>query len=163
MRVDLCDIKIPEKFARSTPDPYKVENIILAYNGGEDIGKDIIVNASGFLVDGYIRYLVMSRMGCMSADVTIVPDNYKTKVKFYKESLTIYVFGKHHDNGKTYVWRMTKKTKHPELLEIGARIQVATKHGNKRAIVERIEMLDKPPVDIPVRKVRECYRKSKEQ
>jgi len=163
MRIDLCDIKIPKKFAMSTPNPYKVGNIAFAYARGENIGKDIVVNASGILVDGYIRYLVMMKMGCLSADVTIVPDDFNIKTKCYEKNPTLYVFGKHHDNGKTYVWRMTKKTKHPELLEVGAMVQVATAHGAKRVTVERIELLDKPPVDTPIRKVRECYKKPKEQ
>ena len=57
---------------------------------------------------------------------------------------------------------MTRKTKHPERLEVGSRVQVATKHGD-RIIVEKIEVLDAPPVDTPVRKVRECYQKPREQ
>lgn len=159
MRVDLKDITIPERFLKSYPNEYKIANVAIDYENGEDIGKDVIVSASGVLIDGYIRYLVLLRKGCFSADVTIVPD----EIKLVKNKATTYVFGKHHPNGKTYVWRMTKRTKHPENLEVGARVQVATQHGYKRVTVEKIEMLDKPPVETPIRKVRECYIKSKDR
>ena len=157
MKVYLKDIIIPERFLKSYPNEYKLANVAIDYENGEDIEKEIVVNASCELIDGYIRYLVLLRKGCFSADVTVIPN----KVEYENKKSTVYVFGKHHPNGKTYVWRMTKRTKHPENLEVGARVQVATQRGDKRVTVERIEILDKPPVDTPIRKVKECYIKQK--
>lgn len=157
MELNLKDIIIPEKFKQSIPNDYKIANVNIDYDNGEDIGKEIIVNTAGELIDGYIRYLVLLYRGVERAEITIA-----NKVH-YKNVPTKYVFGKHKPDGKTYVWRMTRKTKHPERLAVGSRVQVATKHGDKRIIVEKIEVLDAPPVDTPVRKVRECYQKPREQ
>ena len=157
VELNLKDIVIPDKFRRSIPNDYKIANVSIEYDNGVDIAKEIIVNTTGELIDGYIRYLVLLYRGVERAEVTIA-----NKVH-YKNVPTKYVFGKHKPDGKTYVWRMTKKTKHPERLAVGNCVQVATKQGDKRIIVEKIEVLDAPPVEMPVRKVKKCYQKLKEQ
>lgn len=157
VELNLKDIVIPDKFRRSIPNDYKIANVSIEYDNGVNIAKEIIVNTAGELIDGYIRYLVLLYRGVERAEVTIA-----NKVH-YKNVPTKYVFGKHKPDGKTYVWRMTKKTKHPERLAVGNFVQVATKQGDKRIIVEKIEVLDTPPVEMPVRKVKKCYQKPREQ
>lgn len=153
--VNLKDIIVPEKFLRSQPNVYKIDNVQIDYDNGEDLGKEIVLNTAGELIDGYIRYLVLLSRGVERAEVTI---DVNSKNRFKNKS-TVYVYGKHFSNGKTYVWRMAKGTKHPENLAVGNHILVSTSRGLRRAKVERIEKLDKPPVDMVIRKVKECYGK----
>lgn len=151
--LNLKDIIIPDKFKNSVPSKEKMMRVKLAYQNGTDIARDIIVNTHMELIDGYIRYLTLLQFGVEYAEVTIANKVY------YKIIPTKYVFGKHKPNGKTYVWRMTKKTKHPENLAVGRCVDVVTKDGYKKAVVEKIDILDTPPVNTPVRKVRECFQK----
>lgn len=158
MEMNLSDIIIKNSFKLSVPSERKIKSIVKRYVSGEEIGKEIIVDESGLLVDGYIRYLVLKYVDAGSADVTVVSN----KQKDMREDAPItYVYARHKPDGKLYVWRITRKTKHACRLEVVARIRVATKHGDKRVVVEKIETLDNPPLNIPIRKVKECYKKSK--
>ena len=160
MKIELKDIIIPEKFAKSYPSDYKFNRIREKYRRGENIENDIIVNASGYLVDGYIRYLVLMENGIEQADVRIVPDTYKPKEKKKKKKkLSTYVYAKHYDSGKMYVWRICGKTKNKQYLEIGSTVLVNTQHGWKRVVVDKIEYSKKAPVEGKIRTVVECFPK----
>ena len=158
MEMNLSDIIIKNSFKLSVPSERKIKNIVKRYINGEEIGKEIIVDESDILVDGYIRYLILKYAGVENVDVTVV-SNKRNDMR--EDTPITYVYARHKPDGKLYVWRITRKTKHACRLEVGARIRVATKHGDKRVVVEKIEALDNPPLNIPIRKVKECYKKSK--
>lgn len=160
MIVNLSNITVPEMFLESLPSIIKTRIIEKKYADGIDIGKDIEIDPYGNLVDGYIRYVVLVNHGCKYADVTVVKSNNYNE---HKPKSVIYVFAKHYEKGKLYVWKLTNRTRHKNLLEIGAPVLVATKNGKAKVIVEKIELLDKPPIDINVRRVIECFRKSEDQ
>ena len=158
MIVNLSNITVPEMFLESLPSIIKTRIIEKKYADGIDIGKDIEIDPYGNLVDGYIRYVVLVNHGCKYADVTVVKSKNEHKTKS-----VIYVFFFLYEKEKLYVWKLTNRTRHKNLLEIGSRVLVATKNGKAKVIVEKIELLDEPPIDINVRRVIECFRKSEDQ
>jgi hypothetical protein len=64
------------------------------------------------------------------------------------------VYGKHHEDGKEYVWRIpeTKRELASEIV-IGGNALVNTKHGNKVIMVTKVKELSECPVDGRVKKV----------
>ena len=86
MELNLKDIIIPEKFKQSIPNDYKIANVNIDYDNGEDIGKEIIVNTAGELIDGYIRYLVLLYRGVERAEITIAN---KVHYKMFRQSMSL--------------------------------------------------------------------------
>ena len=73
----------------------------------------------------------------------------------YKTQSTTYVYGIHNNNSKEYVWRVPAKWKDfSQNVQVGDLIQVTTKYGVKRVLVSRIEVLDVPPHDDVIKKVK---------
>ena len=155
MVVRLKDIIVPKKFSDTTPSESKMVNVRSDYHNGKNIEQDIVIDENRILTDGYIRYLVLIENNIVLADVSVVERNERA----YRFVPTMYVFGKHHPNGKTYVWRMARCTKDSSNLCVGNRAIVATRHGKKRITVDDIRILDNPPVEYPVRKVLRCLEK----
>ena len=104
------------------------------------------------LLDGYIVYLTLKKLGVDEIQVEIVDK----KTPRYRNQTTTYVYGIHENSKekKEYVWRVpeTKKGLENELL-LGDKVLVSTKYGIKPVIVTKIEWLDECPVDFPVKKV----------
>lgn len=152
--VNLSEIIIPNNFLTSKPSDVKVANIEEQYKNGCDIGKDIYISENNKLIDGYIRYIVLLNHGEKYADVNIVNNQPS-----YRNKSTTYVYGKHFNNGKMYVWRATKKTMDINNLAVGNIALVSTKKGNKLIVINKIENLDTPPVETAVRRVIKCFKK----
>lgn len=148
----LDEIKIPSKYSK--PNSEKLEKCRKYYRNHGQLDRDIIVDDEGFIRDGYVGYLVLKEFGIKE---TIVVCNSSMKPQSYKEKETIYVFGCHKPRVKEYCWRVSKGTRYIENLEVGHRVIVNTKHGNKVVTVTRIEKLDKPPVTGKIKKVVKCY------
>ena len=62
-KIKLSDIKISEAFKNTPPVERKVERVRRKYlqDGVQD--KPVVINENGYLVDGYIRYLVLQECG----------------------------------------------------------------------------------------------------
>ena len=74
----------------------------------------------------------------------------------YKNEATTYIYGTHPNSKdtKTYMWRVPKSwTNWTDNIQIGDTVMCATKFGYAPVIVNKIEILDKCPIDIPVKKV----------
>lgn len=58
-KIKLSDIKINEAFKNTSPTEHKIERVRRKYlqDGVQD--KPVVINEDGYLVDGYIRYLVL--------------------------------------------------------------------------------------------------------
>ena len=52
-------IRIPKAFALTTPSEAKIEQCLSFYIENGYFDREIILNNNGFLVDGYIKYLVV--------------------------------------------------------------------------------------------------------
>ena len=167
----LSDIKVKDAFINSQPRPEKMEECRYIWDLYQCQDRYIVVNPDGYLVDGYVQYLVLKENGC---DEAIVKKSWKkrkiwkriSKDKIrngynYRNKPTTYVYGQHFNRKKgyksqEYMWRVPlyKSINGFEKdLCIGDVLLVETKTGIKAIEVTRIERLEKCPVDIPVRKV----------
>lgn len=155
MVVLLKNIIIPRKFIKSTPSESKMDTVRVNYFSGVNIENDIVVDENMKLIDGYIRYLVLKENNIVLADVSVKEKNDIS----YRNIPTTYIFGKHNQDGKTYVWRIVKSTKNLAYLNVGNVAEVDTRYGRKRVIIDDIKVLDKCPVEYPVKKVLRCYIK----
>ena len=143
----ISDIKIQENFKTTTPSSRKLRECREYFKKHGIIDREIVVNKNGYLLDGYIGYLVLKENGVKDVEVVFTNKNHANK--------TIYVFGCHRDNGKEYVWRMPKKVKADNIV-VGSNILVQTRFGIKSVTVTRIESLYSPPVAVPVKRVIRC-------
>ena len=162
----LSDIRIKESFKNSVPNDYKLAQCREYWNQHGVYLHDIVVNNNGYLVDGYIQYLVLKENGV--EDITVkdfdkkvykrkpnTRKNRKKKAKSYRDVETLYIFGIHPKGIKERVWRVPQKFKKAweDILSIDDTVIVKTKRGNAPIKVTRIERLSKCPVDIPVKRV----------
>ena len=170
MKMRLSDIKILIIFAENDPKIHKVvecRNHWIEYHVQD---RYLVVNKNGYLIDGYIQYLVLKEQGVEEAEVKqlnrvgIGKKKKKNKVKArytpkYRNEPTIYVYGYHPESESKHelMWRIPKSEKwtwFKENLRVGDKITCCTKYGDKPVIVTKIETLDKCPVDMVVKRVK---------
>ena len=63
MQMNIEDIKISDQFLASNPSPEKMERFEKYWLLTNHQDKPIVLDKNGYLVDGYIRYLIMKRNG----------------------------------------------------------------------------------------------------
>lgn len=148
----LSDITIKKSFAQSVPSKNKLRKCEKYWNTFGKQDRYIVVNQNDILVDGYIMYLTLKKLGIDKAEVEIV----NTSMPRYANKATVYVYGIHPNSKdkKEYVWRIPENNKGLENdLLPGDNVIVSTKHGFKPVIVTRIEWLSEDAFDFPVGKV----------
>lgn len=164
-RMKLSDIKINESFANTTPSEEKMNEC--RYNwrmyGKQD--RVIVVNNENTLIDGYVMYLTLMEHKEEYAEVKISNRRkkrwYRKNTKDwvtprYKNNPTTYIFGVHPNSNdtKTYTWRVPESwTGFANNIQIGDTVLCGTKFGYSPVVVNRIDVLDKPPIDLPIKKV----------
>ena len=163
----LSDVRIKGSFKNSFPNDYKLAQCREYWNRHGFYLHDIVVDNKGYLVDGYIQYLVLKENGI--EDVVFKGLGKKVykrskpkvrkcgnkKVKSYRDTETLYVFGVHPGRSKERVWRVPNKFQKEweSILNVGDTVLVKTKRGKAPIKVTRIERLSECPVDMPVKKV----------
>ena len=149
--VKLSNIKIKKSFEKSTPRKEKLQKCREYWQQNKLPDRDIILNSRGYLIDGYIQYLVLKENNIQTATVTISKTNQDV----------IYVYGVHCDahcqaSLKEYVWRLPtswiSKGVHNQIVK-GDELFVWTRRGLSKIKVTKIEKLSKPPVHFKIRKV----------
>ena len=148
-RMKLSDIKISEAFANSIPSEEKMNECRNNWNQWNRQDRYIVVNPDNVLIDGYIQYLVLKENN--------VED---WNVPHYRNETTTYVYGVHPNSKdtKTYMWRVPDSWSNwADNIQIGDTIICSTKNGCAPVIVNKIEILNECPIDIPVKKV--CNKK----
>ena len=163
-KMKLSDIKITPAFAETTPNGKKMEEC--RYNwrmyGKQD--RYIVVNHNNVLVDGYIQYLILKEHReeeCEVLDYKKKKHNkrYEKTQKLsssYKNTPTTYIFGSHPNSNCTneFCWRVPVNWGNwADNIEIGDTILCQTKYGFSPVVVNRVEILDKPPVEMRVKRV----------
>lgn len=157
--VKLSSIKIPKSYAVTTPSEKKVRTKRKKYKKGKL--RAITINTDGFLINGYIDYLILKENNVEDADVNIVDikknDNSNVP-ESYRNTRTTYIYGKHPNNKseKIYIWRIPNKEnwmKFSETVLPDDLIFCKTKFGCSPVIVQAIQTVDKCPVEFPVKKV----------
>ena len=166
-RMKLSDIKISDAFADSIPNEEKMNECRNNWKQWNRQDRYIVINPDSVLIDGYIMYLVLKENGIEEAEVKISNRRKKRwyrknvedwNIPHYRNETTTYVYGKHpySENKKEFVWRVPKtwsESGWEDGLNIGDEILVDTKFGIKPVVVTKIELSDKCPVNIPVKRV----------
>lgn len=152
-RIKISSIKVPRSYQLSNPQRDKMNACRTYFRQNGRIDRDIVVNKSNTIKDGYIGYLVLKENGIEETDVIQL-----TGSNTYKNNPTLYVYAHHKYKSKVYTWRMTSKTKNAGDLKVGSRIIVETKNGTKAVIVDGFEVLNAPPVSTPVKRVVKCLK-----
>ena len=164
----LSDIKIKESFANITPSEEKMNECRYNWRFYKKQDRYIVVDHDNTLIDGYIMYKVLMEHKEEYAEVKISHCRKKrwerknTKdwvTPRYKDNPTTYVYGTHPNSKdeRCYMWRVPESwTGWADNLQIGDIILCATKYGYAPVVVNKIEILDKCPIDISVKKV--CNR-----
>lgn len=146
MVININDIQIPSYMTKPNDSKY-MKRLLKYQNTGELKGK-IKLDTEGYLVDGYIKYLILlnEKPGCM-IDVVVDHTSYKNKE-------TTYVYGTHLNSPdtKTYVWRMPVGEEYIPC--IGELLLVKTKYGIAPITVNKVEVTNKCPVDSYVKLVK---------
>ena len=168
-RIKLSDIKISEAFANSIPSEEKLNDCRNNWNQWHHQDRYIVVNHDNVLIDGYIQYLILKENNVEEAEIKISTRRKKRwyrknvedwNVPHYRNEATTYVYGVHPNSKdtKTYMWRVPKSwTNWVDNIRIGDTIICSTKNGCAPVMVNKIEILDECPIDIPVKKV--CNKK----
>ena len=161
-RMKLSDIKISESFANTTPSEEKMNECRYNWRFYKKQDRYIVIDHNNVLIDGYIMFLVLMEHKEEYAEV-ISKKKYNRqyeklpKIKpTYKNTSTTYIFGVHPNSNctKEFCWRVPASWgKWTENIEIGDTVLCQTKFGFSPVIVNRVETLDKPPVEMRVKKV----------
>lgn len=161
-RIRLSDIKISEAFANTTPSEEKMNECREFWRYEQKQDRPIVLNRKGVLVDGYCMYLILKEHKEEYADVLYKRKHNKNyerlpKVKpTYKNSATTYIFGVHPNSNctKEFCWRIPASWgSWADYIEIGDTVLCQTKFGFSPVVVNRVEILDKPPVEMRVKRV----------
>ena len=168
-RMKLSEIKIKESFSNTTPSEEKMDECRHNWRMYGKQDRYIVVNHNNELIDGYIQYLILVEHNEEYAEVKIShcrKNRWKRKntknwlVPRYKDNPTTYIYGTHPNSKdvREYVWRVPESWDGwVDNVQIGDTIMCATKFGYAPVLVSRIVVLDKPPINIPIKKV--CSRK----
>ena len=158
-KIKLDYIIIPKVFLESKPSEMKIEKCRNKWKKYNKQPKLLIIDEDNVLVDGYIQYLVLKELGHEEGNYIIKHESKKEKSS-YRNIPTTYIYGKHPNSKHTkiYMWRVPKNwTNWADNIQIGDTIICSTKFGYAPVIVNKIEILDECPIDIPVKKV--CNKK----
>ena len=164
-RMKLSEIKISEAFANSIPNGEKLNECRNNWNQWHRQDRYIVVNPDNVLIDGYIQYLVLKENNVEEVEVKISTRRKKRwyrknvedwNIPHYKNEATTYIYGTHPNSKdtKTYMWRVPKSwTNWTDNIQIGDTIICSTKNGCAPVVVNKVEIRNECPIDIPVKKV----------
>lgn len=168
--IKLSDIKIQKCFEETTPTKEKMDECRWNWDNYHRQDRYIVVNQEGYLIDGYVQYLILKERNVEEAEIKISNrrkkrwDRKNTKdwnIPHYRNEDTTYVYGKHcntikEEHSNEFVWRVPKSWSEQGWengLNKGDEILVDTKYGVKKITVTRIEKSNKCPIDTHVRRV----------
>lgn len=161
-KMKLSEIKISESFANTIPSEEKMSECREFWRLERKQDRPIVLNNKGYLVDGYVMYLTLMEHKEEYAEVIfkkIHNRQYERLLKVkptYKNTPTTYIFGTHPNSNctKEFCWRVPASWGDwVENIEIGDTVLCQTKFGYSPVIINRVEVLDNPPIDLPIKKV----------
>lgn len=154
--IKLSDIVISSAFAASVPSEQKVQKYRSRFAKTGRQSKYLILDNENILVDGYIQYLILKENNVEDAKYVRCGKFCSNKKSTYRTKTTTYVYGTHPNSKctKEFVWRVPESwSEFTENIKVGDTIYCKTKFGVSPVVVNRIEVSDLCPADIPVRKV----------
>lgn len=148
--IDLRKVKIPYMFRKSKPRSIKFEKCKRFFEEHGFLDRDLVIDDKGVLRDGYIGYLVLQSVGCITVsrrhDGTIVPVEYGIPKTL--------VYGVHANNPKEFCWVINDRTQNISSLRVGNEMTVCTKSGVSVATITRTETACPSREYKPVLKIR---------
>lgn len=154
--IKLSEIVISSAFAESVPSEQKVQKYKSRFAKTGKQSKYLVLDNENVLVDGYIQYLILKENNVEEAKYVRCGKFCSNKKSTYRTQTTTYVYGTHPNSKctKEFVWRVPESwCGFAENIKAGDTIYCKTKFGVSPVVVNRIEVSDLCPVDIPVRKV----------
>ena len=134
IQMNIDDIKISDQFLKSHPSTEKMERFEKYWLLTNHQDKPIVIDKCDYLVDGYIRYLIMKRNG--ATQIRVVRKNQPVAL----------VKGVHvHSDGTTsqeYTWEIRRNKNWKlflENLQVGDSVMCATKYGYSPVKVTQIQ------------------------
>lgn len=157
----LSDIKVSNSFKKAKPNPFKIKECLEFYQDNGFWNKELYVDKNGYITDGYVKYIVAQMLGLEEIPVRIGTKKHsyvegKKPESVYRHTNTCYIYGKHPNVDKEYVWRVPAgwhRSGWEDNLKVGDLVSVNTKYGVAKIIVTRIETHNVAPVDYPIKKV----------
>lgn len=160
----LNDIKITSAFAATIPKEEKMNKYRENWDKWHRQDRYIVINHNGFLIDGYIQYLVLKENDINEAEIKHSEKcrkrwcrrNTKNWTPHYKDEKTTYVYGVHPNSNctKQFMWRVPKSwTWFADNVHVGDTIFCSTKFGVSPVEVTKVETLDQCPVNNVIKKV----------
>lgn len=156
MKVNISDIKIQPEYEKTRPSKAKLKECEDFYLKYHKLDRYIGINSDGYLVDGYVGYLVAKKFGLQIVKIKKTEEKLSDgniKYLFLRPVKHTYVYGIHDEQhtNKKYVWRIpdNKNIK----LHVGDKAIVATKHGLSTISVTDIQRLPNKPINMRIRKV----------
>ena len=160
----LSDIKITEAFESTHPSPDKIRKKKEQWLKTGRQRKYIVVNKDGYLVDGYITYLIMKELGIEEAKIIkskswMNPiESREIKEPSYRKENTTYIWGVHPNSpdDKLYVWRVPNNDNWKDFKEnitVGDMIFCHAKGKVSPVIIKAIQTTDVCPTPLDVKKV----------
>lgn len=163
-RMKISKIKISKAFTNTTPSEEKMNECRKFWEMCNKQDRYVVVNKKGYLIDGYVQYLVLKENGIEDVEIRVGRSTkkrwnrkpLKSLYPNYREQITTYIYGVHPNDKrkKERVWRVPNNwIDWGNNVQIGDTIMCTTKNGYAPVVVSKIEVLDKCPIDIPVKKV----------
>ena len=161
-RMKMSDIKISKAFENSIPSDEKLNECRNNWKQWNHQDRYIVVNTGNVLIDGYIQYLILMEHKEEYAEVIFKKKHNRQYEKLpkvkptYKNTPTTYIFGVHLNSNctKEFCWRVPASWGNwAENIEIGDTVLCQTKFGFSPIVVSRVETLDKPPIEMRVKRV----------
>lgn len=69
--VSLMSIRVPKEFEQTTPNSLKIDKARKYYHKNKELDLSPIIKPDGYLVDGYVRYLIAKENNVMEIPVRI--------------------------------------------------------------------------------------------
>lgn len=162
MKRKLSEIKITEEFLSTKPSNIKIQECRKFWGKNHKQDRYLVVNEEGYLIDGYIQYIILKENKVDEAEIQIsnVRENKWRRMKkdTYRNKLTTYIYGKHpgDEKKKTYIWRVPNSNRWDEFknnVEPDDMIFCYSKKRVAPVVVTEVITTKNCPVIYPVNKV----------
>lgn len=162
MKRKLSEIKITEEFSSTKPSNIMVQECRKFWAKNHKQDRYLVVNEEGYLIDGYIQYLILKENKVDEAEIQIsnVRKNKWERMEkdTYRNQLTTYIYGKHpgDEKKKTYIWRVPNSNGWDEFksnVNVNDMIFCYSKKRVAPVVVTEVVTTKNCPVIYPVNKV----------
>lgn len=160
--MNINDIKIKESFLETKPSEFKMAKCRQKWMVTGRQQKYVVVDEEGYLVDGYIQYLILKEVGenevkCIRSRRGLKEKDIKIEID-YRNARTTYIWGVHPNSKdeKIYVWRVPNNVNWDtfrENIKVGDMVFCFAKDKVAPVIIKAIQETERCPTPLDVKKV----------